>query len=88
MARYRSPRLTSQAKHKVRKRLHAYDDVGPHPHMGDTLLIPQFKWRQYMLPDDQQLIEPKSCPFQVPAPASFSDRTPPAEFARLTPDQG
>ncbi|MEV5837166.1 YqcI/YcgG family protein [Nocardia sp. NPDC052112] len=59
-----------RAKHKVRERLRAYDDVGPHPHLGDTLHIPDFKWRQYMLPDDQQLLEPKSCPFQVPAPAS------------------
>ncbi len=59
-----------RAKHKVRERLHTYDEVGPHPHLGDTLHIPDFKWRQYMLPDDQQLLEPQSCPFQVPVPTS------------------
>jgi FPC/CPF motif-containing protein YcgG len=66
-----------RAKHKVRGRLHAYDEVGPHPHLGDTLHIPDCEWRQYMLPDDQQLLEPQSCPFQVPTPASPAGHQPP-----------
>jgi FPC/CPF motif-containing protein YcgG len=52
-------------KDRIRQRLRAYDDVDLHPHLGDTSHVPEFRWRQYMLPDDQKLLEPDSCPFRV-----------------------
>src|SRR6266568_1517974 len=52
------------AKRKIRDQLLAYDTVGVHPHLGDPTQSSVFKWRQYMLPDDQQTLSEESCPFQ------------------------
>jgi hypothetical protein len=43
------------AKKRVRGRLPGYDAVPVHPHLGDDEHSSVFKWRQYMLPDDQQV---------------------------------
>lgn len=57
------------AKQQVRRRLASYDDVPVHPHLGDDQHSSVFKWRQYMLPDDQTTLPPEACPFTVPAAA-------------------
>jgi FPC/CPF motif-containing protein YcgG len=51
------------AKARVRERLVDYDTIGPHPHLGDPRHSSEFKWRQYMLPDDEQILPERACPF-------------------------
>jgi uncharacterized protein len=58
------------AKRHVRSRLLGYDAVPPHPHLGDDQHSSVFKWRQYMLPDDQHVRDPGGCPF----PAAVAQR--------------
>nr|CTQ90757.1 hypothetical protein [Kibdelosporangium sp. MJ126-NF4] len=51
------------AKAQVRDGLLRYDTVEPHPHLGDPLHSSVFKWRQYVLPDDQRILPEQGCPF-------------------------
>jgi len=53
------------AKRHVRSRLIGYDAVPPHSHLGDDQHSSVFKWRQYMLPDDQHARDPGECPFPL-----------------------
>jgi uncharacterized protein len=55
------------AKRQVRDQLGRYDQIPPHPHLGDAEHSSVFKWRQYLLPDDQQPLDPDACPFTPPA---------------------
>ena len=50
------------AKRQVRDRLASYDAIGPHPHLGDPLHSSTHKWRQYFLPDDNEIADPLACP--------------------------
>lgn len=50
------------AKKQIRSRLRRYDAVGPHPHLGDPEQSSVYKWRQYLLPDDDSVYEPGACP--------------------------
>jgi FPC/CPF motif-containing protein YcgG len=52
------------AKRVIRARLASYDLVPPHPHLGDQQLSSVHKWRQYALPDDQEILRPEGCPFR------------------------
>ena len=54
------------AKQQVRGRLRVYDAVPPHPHLGDELASSRFKWRQYVLPDDDDVLDESACPFHAP----------------------
>lgn len=54
------------AKRLVRAGLGRYDAVPPHPHLGDDQHSSVYKWRQYMLPDDDSELAPASCPFVPP----------------------
>lgn len=58
------------AKRHVREGLLRYDTVPPHPHLGDDQHSSVFKWRQYLLPDDQSVRDPGECPF----PAALARR--------------
>ncbi|MFF2080303.1 YqcI/YcgG family protein [Kitasatospora sp. NPDC058162] len=49
-------------KKRIRERLLDYDEVPPHPYLGDPLLSSAHKWRQYVLPDDQS-VDSSPCPF-------------------------
>jgi uncharacterized protein len=60
------------AKQRVRAALDHYDDIPVHPHLGDPMHSSTFKWRQYMIPDDQAILDERSCPF------GLSDGTGPA----------
>lgn len=53
------------AKRKVRQQLRGYDAVGVHPHLGDPMHSSVFKWRQYMLPDDDRILGEADCPFRT-----------------------
>jgi uncharacterized protein len=64
------------AKRMVRAGLARYDATAPHPHLGDDQHSSVFKWRQYMLPDDDSVLAPGACPFRQPpagGPASRRD---------------
>lgn len=54
------------AKHQIRRGLARYDGVPVHPHLGDARHSSVYKWRQYLLPDDQRILAPEGCPFRVP----------------------
>lgn len=51
------------AKQAVRKRLAAYEDLPPHPHLGSYDKQCDYKWRQYVLPDDLAVFSVDNCPF-------------------------
>lgn len=51
------------AKASIRGRLKDYDAIGPHPHLGDPLHSSTHKWRQYVLPDDDRILDTTGCPF-------------------------
>lgn len=51
------------AKRQIRRGLLGYDAVPLHPHLGDEQHSSVYKWRQYMLPDDQRVWDPAACPF-------------------------
>lgn len=53
-----------QAKRRIRAALAAYDAVPAHPHLGDAERSSSAKWRQYLLPDDQSVYRPDTCPFR------------------------
>jgi hypothetical protein len=54
------------AKARIRHELSVYDEVGPHPHLGDQEASSSYKWRQYVLPDDDEEFAPQGCPFPAP----------------------
>ena len=58
------------AKARIRKRLHAYDAVPPHPHLGDGTSSTRHKWRQYALPDDQAELALDACPWPGASPGT------------------
>jgi uncharacterized protein len=51
------------AKKTVRERLVAYDGQPPHPHLGSAEQQCDYKWRQYVMPDDLEVVPVDSCPF-------------------------
>jgi len=53
-----------RAKRRIRAALAGYDAVPAHPHLGDAEHSSSAKWRQYLLPDDQSLYPPDTCPFR------------------------
>lgn len=55
------------AKRTIRGRLRGYDRIGPNPALGDPLHSSVFKWRQYFLPDDDELRRPGGCPLEAAA---------------------
>jgi FPC/CPF motif-containing protein YcgG len=52
------------AKRRIRAALRAYDGSPPHPHLGDPGGSSTYKWRQYVLPDDQTILPEDGCPFR------------------------
>lgn len=56
-----------RAKRRIRQRLVEYDGVPPHPHLGHVDRSSTYKWRQYVLPDDDRIYQPDQCPM-TPAP--------------------
>jgi hypothetical protein len=59
-------RSGQEAKRKVRRGLARYDQVAPHPHLGDAGASSTHKWRQYVLPDNQQTWPLDACPHPGP----------------------
>jgi uncharacterized protein len=55
-----------KAKKTVRDRLAAYEELSPHPHLGSAEGQCDYKWRQYVLPDDQTVFAADGCPFVGP----------------------
>jgi len=53
------------AKQQIRAALGRYDDVPPHPHLGDSDHSSTYKWRQYALPDDNAVFPVDACPFPL-----------------------
>lgn len=51
------------AKKTVRDRLIAYDGQPPHPHLGSAEQQCDYKWRQYVMPDDLEVLPVDKCPF-------------------------
>jgi len=58
------------AKRRVRAALEGYDQAPIHPHLGDPMHSSTFKWRQYMLPDDESVTDELACPFDDAAGAA------------------
>jgi uncharacterized protein len=65
------------AKQQVRRQLAGYDTVPAHPHLGDEQHSSSFKWRQYMVPDDQRVLSPEACPILLPGQAPAGGRAGP-----------
>lgn len=63
------------AKKTVRDRLVAYDGQPPHPHLGSAEQQCDYKWRQYVMPDDLEAVPVDSCPF-----LSVSSENPASSF--------
>ncbi len=74
------------AKWQIRRSLLAYDAVAPHPHLGDDQHSSVYKWRQYMLPDDQHVRDPAECPFPAVVARQAGARE--ASAAAVLPDTG
>lgn len=51
------------AKQLIRQRLHDFDGIAPHPHLGTAESSSSYKWRQYFLTDDNCPLPVQACPF-------------------------
>jgi uncharacterized protein len=53
----------ARARKIIRNRLHVWDAVAPHPHLGSYGHDSNLEWKQYFLPDDDSQIMGE-CPFK------------------------
>ena len=51
------------SRNRVRTLLADYDLAPLHPHLADPKIAKTFRWRQYVLPDDQRVLPEGGCPF-------------------------